>query len=277
MKLTDIIHQIADRQRLGMRVAALTGGTKAVDAIIVTAGGTGYTVAPTVVFAGGGGGSGAAATATVVAGVVTAVTVTNAGSGYLTTPTISFTPVSGGSGATASAQMLGTSLDAIPTLSVSISYTLFIFVLLSSRVNIYRLRAGTDAEVSPFIIRPDDYATTTNEKVWELIGVNPLQSSRPVKTLTYAGTTNIDMSSAEMWDLAITGNLTLTTSQKAAGEQTFGRIVADSSSRTLTFPSWVFIGGAAPGSLAANKAALLELWCYGTADTDIVARITVQP
>jgi hypothetical protein len=33
----------------------------------------------------------------------------------------------------------------------------------------YRLRAGTDAESSPAIIRPDDYAASTNEFVWEQI------------------------------------------------------------------------------------------------------------
>lgn len=32
----------------------------------------------------------------------------------------------------------------------------------------YRLVSGTDAESSPAVIRPDDYAGTTNEKVWKL-------------------------------------------------------------------------------------------------------------
>lgn len=33
----------------------------------------------------------------------------------------------------------------------------------------YQLTAGTTAEASPNVIRPDDYATTTNEKVWVLV------------------------------------------------------------------------------------------------------------
>lgn len=33
----------------------------------------------------------------------------------------------------------------------------------------YQLTAGTTAESSPNVIRPDDYATTTNEKVWKLV------------------------------------------------------------------------------------------------------------
>ena len=79
-----------------------TIGSK-VDDIAVSAGGTGYTSAPTVTFTGGGG-TGATATATVAGGVVTAVTVTGVGSGYTSAPTIGFTG-GAGSGATATASM----------------------------------------------------------------------------------------------------------------------------------------------------------------------------
>ena len=78
------------------------GGT--VTAITRTAGGTGYTVAPTVNISAPttAGGTQATATCTVTAGVVdTTFTITNAGSGYVEQPTITFTPVSGGSGAAA--------------------------------------------------------------------------------------------------------------------------------------------------------------------------------
>ena len=79
-----------------------TIGSK-VDDIAVSAGGTGYTSAPTVTFTGGGG-TGATATATVSGGVVTAVTVTGVGSGYTSAPTIGFTG-GAGSGATATATL----------------------------------------------------------------------------------------------------------------------------------------------------------------------------
>jgi hypothetical protein len=68
--------------------------------INVTAGGTGYTSAPTVTISGGGG-SGATATATVAGNAVTGVTLTNPGSGYTTAPTVSFGGP--GTGATATA------------------------------------------------------------------------------------------------------------------------------------------------------------------------------
>ncbi|RFM30024.1 hypothetical protein [Deminuibacter soli] len=69
--------------------ATATVATGAVTAISVTAGGSGYTTAPTVVITGGGG-TGATATATVSGGVVTAITVSAGGTGYTSAPTITF-------------------------------------------------------------------------------------------------------------------------------------------------------------------------------------------
>jgi len=67
--------------------------------INVTAGGSGYTSAPTVSITGGAG-AGATATAVLTGTTVTAVTITNPGSGYTSAPAIGFTG-GGGSGATA--------------------------------------------------------------------------------------------------------------------------------------------------------------------------------
>lgn len=76
-------------------VAGAIGGAK------VTAGGTGYTTAPTVGITGGGG-TGAAATAVILNGAVIDLIWTNVGSGYTTAPTIGFTG-GGGTGAAATA------------------------------------------------------------------------------------------------------------------------------------------------------------------------------
>lgn len=76
---------------------------RGVSAIAVTAGGTGYTAAPTVTFTGGAG-TGAAATAVVENGVVTEINVTTPGTGYTSAPTIGFTG-GGGTGATATASI----------------------------------------------------------------------------------------------------------------------------------------------------------------------------
>ena len=75
--------------------------------ILTTAGGTGYTTAPTVTITGGGG-SGATATATVNgSGVITGYTVTAAGSGYTSLPTITLIPTNGGTGGIATAVLTG--------------------------------------------------------------------------------------------------------------------------------------------------------------------------
>ncbi len=89
----------------GAAASAVMNTPQILDRVTITNGGTGYTSAPTVSFAGGGG-SGAAATATITNGVVTAVTLTNAGTGYTSNPTVSFAG-GGGAGAIANATRVG--------------------------------------------------------------------------------------------------------------------------------------------------------------------------
>lgn len=60
-----------------------------------------------------------------------------------------------------------TDLDSIVTSGVAVGMT--VAVILSNVLSYYQLQAGTDAENSPHIIRPDDYASTTNEKIWRLV------------------------------------------------------------------------------------------------------------
>ncbi len=69
----------------GAGTAVLTGTT--VSSVTVAEAGSGYTVAPTVVLAGGGG-TGASYTATVSGGVITGFTQVSAGTGYTTPPTV---------------------------------------------------------------------------------------------------------------------------------------------------------------------------------------------
>lgn len=95
--------------------------------------------------------------------------------------------------------------------------------------------------------------------------------------LTYAGTTNIDLAAALTQTLALTGNLTLTTSNRAAGRRVSVVITADASLRTLTFPAWKFLGAAAPADIAAGKTGLLELHSTGTTDAAVIAHWTVEP
>lgn len=103
-------------------------------------------------------------------------------------------------------------------------------------------------------------------------------SRRPAQSaLTYAGTTDVPLNSATTLTLALTGNVTLTTSARAAGRRIAVVIAADASIRTLTFPAWKFLGGVAPTVIAASKTGLLELFSTGTTDAAILARWTVEP
>lgn len=86
------------------------------------------------------------------------------------------------------------------------------------------------------------------------------------------GTVNLDFSGAQFQTVALTGDLTLTTSGLAGARTKTLRIVADGSSRNLTFPgTWTFVGSAAPASIGANKVALLSLTSFGTTDANVVA------
>ncbi|MGZ3471578.1 MAG: hypothetical protein ACXWO1_18615, partial [Isosphaeraceae bacterium] len=69
----------------GAGTAVLTGTT--VSSVTLAEAGSGYTVAPTVVLAGGGG-TGASCTATVSGGVITGFTQVSAGTGYTSAPTV---------------------------------------------------------------------------------------------------------------------------------------------------------------------------------------------
>lgn len=90
---------------IDVTVEADAAGGFGVASATVTAGGTGYTTAPTVVFAAPPtGGVQATGTAAFATGAVTTVTITNPGSGYLTPPAVSFSG-GGGTGASATAAL----------------------------------------------------------------------------------------------------------------------------------------------------------------------------
>ncbi len=104
---------VLDLNNTNLTVASLNSGISAsnagTDTITPSAGGTGYTSAPTVTISGGGG-SGATATATISGGAVTGVKITNYGTGFTSVPTITISG-GGGSGATASTGFATTTLN----------------------------------------------------------------------------------------------------------------------------------------------------------------------
>ena len=105
-----------------------------------------------------------------------------------------------------------------------------------------------------------------------------LPTTFSANTITYAATVDLDMSTYNggYYTISLTGNLTLTTSNRAAGRTVTLRLICDATQRTLTVPAgWVFVGSK-PANIAASKTGVLSLSFFGTADTDCVAAYGVQ-
>jgi len=97
-------------------------------------------------------------------------------------------------------------------------------------------------------------------------------------TLTEASPTLIDFTADPYRTLTLTGAVTFSTANLSAARSVTIKIIAGASSRNLTFPGdWIFVGAAAPASLAANKIGILTVTCFGQNDSDIVAAYAAQP
>lgn len=95
-------------------------------------------------------------------------------------------------------------------------------------------------------------------------------------TLSYSSTVNIDMTGLSVQIIALTGDLTLTTSNKSAtAGPILVKLTGDSVDRTLTLPSWNAIN-ALPATVPANKVVYINLICYSTTDASIDATTVVQ-
>lgn len=75
---------------------------------------------------------------------------------------------------------------------------------------------------------------------------------------------------------AITGDVTYSSSNLAAGRCVTIKITCDSTKRTLTFPSgWKFLT-TKPADIEASTMAVLSLTSFGTADSDVIAAYVVE-
>lgn len=103
---------------------------------------------------------------------------------------------------------------------------------------------------------------------------------KPSATLSYAASVALPFASgaaAPTQLLALTGDVTFTTTGLTAGATMRVVISADASTRAFTFPAWKWIGAAAPANIAASKTGILTLTSTTTADTGVVARWEVEP
>ena len=120
-------------------------------------------------------------------------------------------------------------------------------------------------------VQPGDLTTVTTAAA----GLAPATS---FAAINYAASVALDMAAlnGQYRTISLTGDLELTTANRAAGQTLVLRLIADGTERTLTFPvGWVFVG-TKPSTIAASKTGVLSLTFFGTADTDCVAAWGVQ-
>lgn len=99
----------------------------------------------------------------------------------------------------------------------------------------------------------------------------------PPETITYAASIEYDFNGASVQSTTLTGNVAVTTANRAAGKTLLLRFIASGAQRDFTWSeTYTWVGGTAPANLASGKTALLSLTCFGSADTDIVAAYAVE-
>ncbi len=89
--------------------------------------------------------------------------------------------------------------------------------------------------------------------------------------LTYGATTTINFSGDGFQTETLTGNVTFATSNLAAGRAKTIRLVGDSASRALTFPTGWKFRGTMPTALARYRTGLLTLTSFGATNGDVLA------
>jgi len=123
-----------------------------------------------------------------------------------------------------------------------------------------------------------DYLANFNGPA-EFRGQVRLQSLlQTVNPMVYAAGVSLDLRYGSFYTLDLAGDCVFNASAYGEGTTTQVRVKADGTTRTLVFPSgWVWVGSAAPATIAAGKTALLTLRCFGTDATAVVAQWQVQP
>lgn len=127
------------------------------------------------------------------------------------------------------------------------------------------------------------FAGTNAETVTQEIGASLALKAPATPTvgtaLATTGTVNLDFASLNgtYQTITLTGNPTFTTSNLAAGRTVTLILTAGGSSRTLAFPAWVFVGAAAPTTLASGKVGVFTVTATSTTDASCVATYAAQP
>jgi hypothetical protein len=106
--------------------------------------------------------------------------------------------------------------------------------------------------------------------------IKPSRYKISPQSLSYAASVALDFDGDGVQTVSLTGNIAFTTSNRASGKTKLLRIVCDGTGRTITWPSFKWLGVAAPTSIVASKELLVSLYCYGSNDTDIRATAAAE-
>ncbi|MHB1310313.1 MAG: hypothetical protein ACYDC1_02765 [Limisphaerales bacterium] len=111
--------------------------------------------------------------------------------------------------------------------------------------------------------------------VWTVVG----GSGAPTHSeLTYAASVALDFTGDVYRTLTFTGDVTLTSSNRAPVRAVAIRIIGNTVERTLTLnEAWKWLGAVKPTVLGAGKVAVLSLTAFGVNETDVLAAYVVEP
>lgn len=121
-----------------------------------------------------------------------------------------------------------TKLDGIVTVGVSAGQ--MVVIVVNSTLYVYQLTSGTTAESVPSVVRPDDYAGTTNEKIWVLKSIVPLDVVQNRSTITaLTGGTATDLDGIATTTLPVGTMVAVTVSNALYNYQLIASTAAESS------------------------------------------------
>jgi len=172
-----------------------------------------------------------------------------------------------------------TTANAVTWYEIVWSPELYMFCAISSSGTGNRVMTSTYSDIlnSKATLGANTFTGTTTTASLDVAG-NNIDNIQNLIHDTSSGSLTIDFAEDQLQTLTITNHSTFATpSNKAAGKSKTYKLYnsSGSSTYTLAFPSWKFVG-AKPTDIAPSKTAILTLTCFGSADTDIVAAYAVE-